>query len=340
MPSPNQGRWWVAFSGGPDSHALLQWALARHSDVALVHVNHGWHAQAGAWADACQAQADRLGIHAQLLKLDSTTPKTEAAARVGRYALMQTLLKPGDRLLVGHHRGDQLETRLMRALQRRPPRGMPSQRALGLGMLWRPLLDQPKPRVDADAIDDPANYDRTYRRVQVRQDLLPKLAPELVRQTERVGRLVERLDRLMGAALPAGPQLAVGIASAATIAAWCWREGQLPGPPRRQIDSLLLQLPPAPDRQPMIEWAALGRRWRIRAYAGQLWLLPAAVDWPPLKAGWRTLEPGQGARLHALGIPPWERAGLCQDAAGRICGWRPIIRPVGHISLEELRLND
>ena len=57
----------VAFSGGPDSTALL---LAIHEllgksgreRLRAAHVNHGLHAESGDWAEHCKARAGALGI--------------------------------------------------------------------------------------------------------------------------------------------------------------------------------------------------------------------------------------------------------------------------------------
>ncbi len=332
--------WWVAFSGGPDSWALLDFAQAHHPHIGVIHVNHGWSAASTSWAERCRAEAIRRGLPVHILSLDPSTPKTEAAARDARYALMADYLAEGDRLLVGHHRDDQRETRVMRALQGRAPRGMPAMRPLGRGVLWRPLLDHAKPPPHPHAIVDPANSDLRFRRVAVRMTLLPRLDRADIDRVERLGRLIERIDRLVVDALPQGDRLPLSVASPASIAAWCWRAGHIPAPPQARIDTLLMQLPPAPDRQPAIEWNALGRRWSIRAYAGELWLFPLLVNWPQPKPDWQALPPGQGGRLHRLGIPPWERGQLWQDGAGQVRGWRPKIGPQGQISLEELRLND
>ena len=61
--------------------------------------------------------------------------------------LWQTLLQPGEWLLLGHHRDDQAETVLLKLLRGAGPEGLGGMRALrplGRGQLWRPLLGLPR----------------------------------------------------------------------------------------------------------------------------------------------------------------------------------------------------
>ena len=55
---PGTPHYWVAYSGGVDSHVLLH-ALATlrplpGAQVGAVHVNHGLQADAGRWQEHCR----------------------------------------------------------------------------------------------------------------------------------------------------------------------------------------------------------------------------------------------------------------------------------------------
>ena len=183
----------VAFSGGPDStallHALAQLPAARARGLRALHVDHGLHDQSTHWAMQCEAicaawqvELTVLAVHVERASGDGI----EAAARHARYAALADALRPGERLALGHHRDDQIETVLLKLLRGAGPEGlggMRAQRELGRGVLWRPLLDLPRQalRDYADQhglgyITDPSNDDRRYSRNRLRHDVLPVLA--------------------------------------------------------------------------------------------------------------------------------------------------------------------
>ena len=182
----------VAFSGGPDSTALL---LALHEllgdsgrgRLRAAHVDHGLQSESGDWAGHCKAQARSLGLTlaCQEVEVRADGRGVEAAARRARYEALAELMEPGECLLTAHHQDDQWETLLLRMLRGAGIAGLAGireKRRLGHGWLLRPLLDLPRSdlrawlrRKGASYIDDPSNRDTGFDRSFLRNDVLPLL---------------------------------------------------------------------------------------------------------------------------------------------------------------------
>ncbi len=182
----------VAFSGGPDSTALLH-ALAglpqsRARTLRALHVDHGLHGDSTAWAEHCVRFCTTLDLSCKVLRVQvecGSGDGLEAAARDARYAAMAAHLRDGEYLLLGHHRDDQAETVLLKLLRGAGPDGLGGMRALrpfGRGQLWRPLLALPRQQLrdyvearQLDCIDDPSNADTRLSRNCLRHEILPRL---------------------------------------------------------------------------------------------------------------------------------------------------------------------
>ncbi|HEY0660692.1 MAG TPA: tRNA lysidine(34) synthetase TilS [Lysobacter sp.] len=182
----------VACSGGLDSIALLH-ALATSSQTGdrklrAIHVHHGLHPDADAWAAYCQRACDELGVPLRIVRIE--VPRDggeglEAAARRARHAAFEAELGDSEALALAHHRDDQAETFLLRALRASGPDGLGAMRPwrrFGRGWLWRPFLDRSRAELLAYArhhrlqwIDDPSNSDTAFDRNFLRQRVLPLL---------------------------------------------------------------------------------------------------------------------------------------------------------------------
>ncbi|MFC5580398.1 tRNA lysidine(34) synthetase TilS [Rhodanobacter terrae] len=182
----------VAFSGGPDStallHALAQLPEARARGLRALHVDHGLHAHSAAWAEHCQRFCATLELPCEVLRVQldgSRGEGLEAAARRARYDALATQLRNGEWLLLAHHRDDQAETVLLKLLRGAGPEGLGGMRELrpfGRGRLWRPLLALSRQQLRdyvathrLDCIDDPSNSDTRMARNQLRREILPRL---------------------------------------------------------------------------------------------------------------------------------------------------------------------
>ncbi|HXE67242.1 MAG TPA: tRNA lysidine(34) synthetase TilS [Rhodanobacteraceae bacterium] len=182
----------VAFSGGPDStallHALAQSPEARERGLRALHVDHGLHADSSDWANRCADFCGSLGVPLTAVRVqvdDARGEGTEAAARRVRYAAFAENLAEGEWLVLGHHRDDQIETVLLKLLRGAGPEGVGGMRALrpfARGLLWRPLLETPRASLRKYlldnallCIDDPANADPRFARNVLRREILPRI---------------------------------------------------------------------------------------------------------------------------------------------------------------------
>jgi tRNA(Ile)-lysidine synthase len=184
----------VAASGGLDSTALLhctaRWAADRGIQVHALHVHHGLHPDADAWAAQVAAQCRRwgasgggCGLRFHLHRIDgrpAAGDSIEAWARRERYrALAQMARAAGCTLvLLAQHRRDQAETVLLQALRGAGPAGLAAMPRVAErdGLTWaRPWLHQPRERIAAYAarwrlrfVQDPSNADPRYARGRLR----------------------------------------------------------------------------------------------------------------------------------------------------------------------------
>lgn len=189
---PRAPQYWVAFSGGVDSHVLLQ-LLAEAcrqlpGSLAAVHVNHQIQQQSGDWEIHCRSVCDELRVPFHLLRVQGKAragESPEAAARTARYRALADWLPTDAVLTTAQHRDDQAETLLLQLFRGAGPRGlaaMPENSALGHGRLLRPLLGTSREAIISYArehrlrwIEDPSNTDTRYDRNLLRQRIMPEL---------------------------------------------------------------------------------------------------------------------------------------------------------------------
>ncbi len=184
-------RWYIAYSGGVDSHVLLHYCatyLANTADIIAVYVHHGIQQQADQWGVHCRRQAAVLGVDFMQMDVDGKPEKGESpeeAARNARYTALRSLMQPGDVLLTGQHREDQLETillQLFRGAGLAGLSGMPLESAFGKGAIVRPMLNVASQQIKAYAaehglqwVDDPSNESCDYDRNFLRNRVIPLL---------------------------------------------------------------------------------------------------------------------------------------------------------------------
>jgi tRNA(Ile)-lysidine synthase len=190
----------VAFSGGPDSCALLAAAAALGDGtgprlrLVAAHLDHGLRPGSAAEARAARSLARRLRVPFRLRRARSLAPagggSPEAAARKARYAfLAEAAARVRARwVLVAHQRDDRVETVLHRLLQGAalgglagipPSRPLPGARGV---RVLRPLLDLSRAEVrdylrrrKLAAVEDPTNAGDGNARARLRSRVLPAL---------------------------------------------------------------------------------------------------------------------------------------------------------------------
>lgn len=186
-------RFWVAYSGGLDSHVLLH-TLSKSREalpeieVRALHIHHGLHADADKWQAHCVSVCQALSIPIEVMKVDAQ-PKAgespEAVARDARYQAMEKFIQTGDCLLTAHHQDDQAETVLLQLLRGSGPRGlaaMPVDAPFGQGRHARPLLSFTRAELldyaqheSLEWIEDGSNTDTRFDRNFIRHKILPTL---------------------------------------------------------------------------------------------------------------------------------------------------------------------
>ncbi len=295
----------VAFSGGPDSTALL-WGMTRLAAdrglrLAAAHLDHAMDAGSGVRADAAARIAERLGVPFLRERTDVRAgfpgESPEAAARRARYAFLErTRRELGARwIATAHHRDDQAETVLLRLLFGSGLEGLAGIRPLH-GAVVRPLLGLPRSvLLDAVAaagiapVDDPTNRSSNVPRNRVRHGLLPALEAEDPGTSLRLARLGDRarsaartIDRRLSERLAVVPaERGIAVARAALEAlpagllpsafAWLHRQAGAPYPAGEAARSELLRQLARSDRAA----CDCGGGWRWET-AGELLILRRA----------------------------------------------------------------
>ncbi len=186
--------------------------------LALI-VDHGLRPESRAEAEQAAKQAQALGHMAQILTWHhGEVPKTQAAYRAGRYALLAQACQTAgiEELWTGHQQDDQAETlmlRLSKGSGLMGLSGMAAQTWLGNTRLCRPLLTLPKTEILAElkrrgleGLQDPSNEDPAYPRVMWRTHLTANLALK-----DRLIDLSQRIGGLRNQALAHAPSLPIHI---------------------------------------------------------------------------------------------------------------------------------
>jgi tRNA(Ile)-lysidine synthase len=178
----------VGVSGGPHSLALAllarDWVRARGGGLLAAICDHGLRPESGTEAAAVAAMLAGQGIPTRILPLG--VPPGPAMQDRARQARLSALLAVCEELgapwlLLGHHRADQAETVLLRALAGSGPAGlagMGTARPAQSALLLRPLLGIAPARLEAVVaaaglapVRDPSNADPRFTRVRLRAAL-------------------------------------------------------------------------------------------------------------------------------------------------------------------------
>lgn len=190
---PETDRYWVAYSGGMDSHGLL-YAMAGlrnelgGAEIHAIHIDHGLQPDAVRFAGHASAVCKALAVPCRIMAVNGRSgpgESPEAAARRARYGAMKKILGTDEILLMAHHLDDQAETLLLQLFRGAGARGlaaMPRVIRFGRGRLGRPLLDVPQRVLREYAlsrglcwIEDESNIDRRFDRNYLRHEILPRL---------------------------------------------------------------------------------------------------------------------------------------------------------------------
>nr|WP_233171978.1 tRNA lysidine(34) synthetase TilS [Dyella sp. ASV21] len=356
----------VAYSGGPDStallHALASLPEAQERGLRALHIDHGLHVDSHTWAEHCRRLAGEWQVPCLVMRVEVDHARgygLEAAAREARYRAFALSLRDGEHLLLGHHRDDQAETVLLKLLRGAGPDGlggMRAQRPLGRGALWRPLLDLSRQQLRSyveqhglPCIDDPSNADSRLSRNFLRHDILPRLSqhwPHAVESIvhaaglsraaadvlEQQWRAAQRklLDPATGSLEAAGWLALSPALRHPLLDDWLHARG-LRAPTTAQRQQIERQCRARDGQLPCIRWNGT----ELHVWKGRLWALPpqAAID-PQWQTQWQgeplALPDGGSLRLD----PPGQ---LSQPLMVRLRRGGEQLRPIGHAHTRELR---
>ncbi len=338
--TPPTHKVWVAFSGGLDSTLLLH--AAHHcmgGQIAAFHINHQLQSNAAECEAHCRAVCHDLNIELVVEPVDVESVNgagLEELARNARYSAFERRLNPGEVLLMAHHGDDQAETvlfRLVRGTGVAGLAGMPAQRSLGGGLLFRPLLafgreqlSQWATRLGLQWVDDPSNDDQSFDRNFLRHTILQPLKlrwptiSQRLRHTivacREADQLAYRLAQIQYASC-ADPGGAIGLAAFRSLTLveqknllrWVILERGWTLPSIKHWDKALAQLASArADGTPEIQ----GDGFAIRRFRDALYLVaePTAVPSSPrvlsalCPVGWGEYRFGLEAAGSAGGAAP------------------------------------
>ena len=213
LPTPR--KYWVGFSGGADSTALL---LALHNVQGLIpfqaiHFHHGLNEEADAWLDHCEdfCATREIPFTSQSLNLpEICNSNIEESARDCRYQAISELLGSDEMYLTAHHADDVAETlfiNLMRGSGLEGLASIPELRQLAAGWVARPLLDRRRTELEdylsrnrVKWLEDPSNKDQSYDRNYLRNQLFPTLKhrwPGLITRLNRSARIARSTSEVL-----------------------------------------------------------------------------------------------------------------------------------------------
>lgn len=194
----------IACSGGADSLALTLmadgWARAAGGRATALIVDHAMRPESAGEAACVRNRLAGAGVDAVVLTRRGAVLRSDrqAAARRARYRLMTEWCRQAGvlHLLLGHHRGDQAETLMLRLGRGSGVDGLSAMAPVSENphlRLLRPLLGIPREYLVSflrshglDWVEDPSNEDTAFARVRLRR-MLPELGAEGLTESRLAG---------------------------------------------------------------------------------------------------------------------------------------------------------
>lgn len=314
---PQSRMYWVGFSGGADSSALLHALHKSRNELAApihaVHFHHGLNTSADAWQSHCQifCQERDIPFTAQWLEIKrANRTSIEEESRNRRYQAIAAMLQPGDIYLTAHHADDQAETlflNLMRGSGIEGLAGIPPLRKLGEGWVARPLLQTRRSELESylvqqgiNWLEDPSNKDPLFDRNFLRNNLFPQLETRWPGVVQRLIRTT-RTARISTTALadfienhceellcnrhrmPLRPLLQLESPMRALVLRQWLRRREIPALPEVRLNEFITQIAGSTSSsQAEARWGS----WQMKLYGQQIWLqdqlipaLESQQDW-------------------------------------------------------------
>ena len=184
----------VAVSGGPDSVALLKVLdmLSREYKLTLIaaHLNHGLRDEADSEEQFVRKLSNEMGITFESKKADIISYRkgsgkcVEDISRDVRYDFLNDVAKRqnAQKIALGHHLNDQVETVLMNFLRGSGPDGLKGMLPVRDSLYIRPLLGVSRKKIlsflesrKISYMTDTSNTESHYLRNRIRHLLIPQL---------------------------------------------------------------------------------------------------------------------------------------------------------------------
>jgi len=196
---------WIAYSGGLDSHVLMSLCTELRKSYPLklqaIHIHHGLSPQASAWAAHCEFVSSSYQINLlqrSVQVMPQVGESLEEVAREKRYVAFAEYLSEGDVLLTAHQQDDQAETILLQLFRGAGPKGlagMPMMKPFANGFHARPLLSFARAQLEEYAsaqglkwIEDESNQQTALTRNYIRHELMGVLKTRWPTITDTIAR--------------------------------------------------------------------------------------------------------------------------------------------------------
>ena len=196
----------VGVSAGMDSMVLLHLlnAYRQEFDLSLIvaHVNHGLRPkESEKEAELVQKESERLGLPFEYGQFDvkefqriGGLSLQDAARRIRFHFFKNLLLKyRAQKIALGHHADDQVETVLLRLIRGSGLKGLKGMLPIREGRVIRPLLEVWKEEIESFARErgipyllDSSNLKENYLRNRLRLNLIPLIEKEYQSNFKRV----------------------------------------------------------------------------------------------------------------------------------------------------------
>jgi tRNA(Ile)-lysidine synthase len=201
---------YCALSGGADSTALLLFLKKFSTSVEAIHINHNLRgAESIRDENFCRALCEEQGVKLHVISVDVrdhseiTGKSIEESARILRYKAFDNITHGVDPIFTAHNADDNAETviyNLVRGTGLTGLCGIPAVR----GNIYRPFLSVKRSEIieflkenDQDFIVDSSNFDNSYTRNYIRNEIMPLLKninPSLSDSVFKTSEILASLD--------------------------------------------------------------------------------------------------------------------------------------------------
>jgi tRNA(Ile)-lysidine synthase len=178
----------VALSGGADSTALLLFARSLCKTIAAIHVNHNLRGEESLRDENfCKRLCEKLGIELKVVSVnvrayaEEVGKSVEETARILRYKAIENITGGKAPVFTAHNADDNAETVLYNLIRGSGITGLCGIPAVR-GNIYRPFLSVKRSEIleylaeqNQDFIVDSSNFDDTYTRNYIRNNIIPLL---------------------------------------------------------------------------------------------------------------------------------------------------------------------